>query len=152
MLANSKMIFLPSKESRVISPASGKVSSVLVEGERSVAASPHRQHTFSSPWLLENGGEIGLGDIVVTIPGDKLDTSQMSENARVSLWAKLETKSYLPLPYCIHPIRHKANVIRLQLRQACIRREPHGFTAIVRIVGIEGDRATLYERAVRQRR
>jgi hypothetical protein len=102
-----------------------------------MAASPHRQHTFSSPWLLENGGEIGLGDIVGTIHGDKLDASQMSENARVSLWAKLETKSYLPLPCCIQPIR---------------QREPHGFTAIVRIVGIEGDRAALYERAVRQRR
>jgi hypothetical protein len=56
-----------------------------------------RQYSFSSPWLLENGGEIGLGDIVVTIHGDKLGTSQMSENARISLWAKLETQSYLRL-------------------------------------------------------
>src|ERR1700722_3022677 len=96
-----------------------------------MADSPHRQHLFSSPWLLENGGEIGLGDMVVTIHGDRLGSSQVSENARVSLWAKLETKSYLRLPYCIHPIRRKANVIRLQLRQACIQREPHGFTGIV---------------------
>ena len=73
MLANSKMIFLPSKESRVISPASGKVSSVLVEGERSVE--PPTNHgcflaiafsTLPEESLLAipfaSGGNIGISE------------------------------------------------------------------------------------------